>query len=507
MIKFLKKYHKWISIVFTIFIILFSISGIILNHRNLLSGFDVSRKVLPSEYGYKNWNNASVRSTYKINPDSILIYGNIGVWLTDSTFSKFQDFNNGFPEGIDNRKISKIISTKNNQLLAGTHFGLFNYENSIWKKIELPVEKERISDIILKEDSVFILTRSFLLKSSDIINFEVITLPDPVNYDNKIGLFKTLWVIHSGEIYGEVGKLIVDFIALILIILTISGLILFFNKFILKKTKLKNKRTRIKHSNKFWLKWHNKIGWTTIIFLLITSSTGIFLRPPFLIPIANEKVSKIPFSELDTDNAWFDKLRRINYNSETNTFLVSTSEGFYYSGDNFKTELKPVRFQPPVSIMGLNVFEEISENKYLIGSFEGLFAWEPESGFVFDIIKQQPYSGSRNDGRPIGQFLIAGFSMDYLNSPVAFDYNLGALALDGKDFISMPKELSNQPISLWNVALEIHTGRIFQSLLSDFYILIVPLTGIALLFILISGFIVWNKKYRNTTKNNKTHEK
>lgn len=316
-----------------------------------------------------------------------------------------------------------------------------------------------------------------------------------------------MWVIHSGEIYGEVGKIIVDLIALIIIFLTISGLIVFINRIILKKKPSKKKRKKIKLANKFWLKWHNKIGWSTIIFLLITSSTGIFLRPPFLIPIANEKVSKIPFSELDTDNAWFDRLRRINYNYETNTFLISTSEGFYYSKDNFKTELEPVRFQPPVSIMGLNVFEEISENKYLIGSFEGLFAWEPETGFVFDIIKQKPYSGSRNDGRPIGQFLISGFTMDYMNSPVAFDYNLGAITLDGNDFSEMPERLSNQPISIWNVALEIHTGRIFQPILSDFYILIVPLTGIALLFILISGFIVWYKKYRNTTKKNKTNEK
>jgi hypothetical protein len=325
-------------------------------------------------------------------------------------------------------------------------------------------------------------------------------LPPPANYDNKVGLFKTLWVIHSGEIYGEAGKLIVDIISLILVFLTISGLILFLNKVILKNNYQKKKRIRIKHSNRFWIKWHNKIGWITLIFLLITSSTGIFLRPPFLIAIANQKVSKLPFTELDTDNPWFDNLRRIDYNETTNRFLICTSEGFFYSDDNFKTELKAVRFQPPVSIMRLNVFKELSENKYLIGSFEGLFTWEPETGLVYDIIKQQPYSGSRSDGRPIGQYLIAGFTMDYLNSPVAFDYNLGAIPLDGKEFRSMPKVLSDQPISLWNVALEIHTGRIFQSLLSDFYILIVPLTGLALLFILISGFIVWFKKYRNTTK-------
>ncbi len=441
-----------------------------------------------------------MRSSLKLNADSILVYGNIGVWLTDSTFSDFQNFNTGFPKGIDNRKISKIIKTNNNLLLAGTHFGLFKYDNKQWQKIVLPVKNNRISDIIIKDNEVLVLTRSYLLRTFDLVNFEKITLPPPVNYDNKVGLFKTLWVIHSGEIYGETGKIIVDIVALIVIFLTITGIILFVNRIILKKTLPKKKRTQLKKTNKLWLKWHNKIGWTTIIFLLITGSTGIFLRPPFLIPIATEKVAKIPFSELDTDNPWFDKLRRIYFDEENERYLISTNEGFYYSDDNFTTELRAFRYQPPVSIMGLNVFEPMSNGNYLIGSFEGIFVWNPETGMVHDVIKNEPYSGPGSDGRPIGQYLIAGFTADYMGSPVAFDYNFGALPLGVSGFPEMPALLIDQHISLWNVALEIHTGRIFQSLLSDFYILIVPLTGIALLFILISGFIIWYKKFRNSSK-------
>ncbi len=177
--KTLIKYHKWISIVFTLLLILFSISGIILNHRGLLSGVDISRSALPSEYSYSNWNNASVRSSLKLNADSILVYGNIGVWLTDSTFSDFQNFNTGFPKGIDNRKISKIIKTNNNLLLAGTHFGLFKYDNKQWQKIVLPVKNNRISDIIIKDNEVLVLTRSYLLRTFDLVNFEKITLPPP----------------------------------------------------------------------------------------------------------------------------------------------------------------------------------------------------------------------------------------------------------------------------------------------------------------------------------------
>jgi hypothetical protein len=127
MIDWLKKYHKWVSIVFAVFIVLFSLSGILLNHRELLSSVDVNRNLLPEEYKYTNWNDAAVKSTLKLSKDSVLIYGNIGIWLTDTTFRSFEDFNNGFPKGIDNRKVCIMFETSEGDLLAGTFFGLYRY--------------------------------------------------------------------------------------------------------------------------------------------------------------------------------------------------------------------------------------------------------------------------------------------------------------------------------------------------------------------------------------------
>jgi len=50
------------------------------------------------------------------------------------------------------------------------------------------------------DGKVMALTRSLLLSSPDQagnLNFDKITLPPPENYENKVSLFKTLWVIHS----------------------------------------------------------------------------------------------------------------------------------------------------------------------------------------------------------------------------------------------------------------------------------------------------------------------
>ena len=500
MIKFFKKYHKWLSIVLTIFILLFSISGVILNHREMFSPFDVNRNLLPSEYLYDNWNNAAVKSTEKINNDSILIYGNIGVWLTDSAFNQFRDFNAGFPKGIDNRKTCKVFRNSKGDLFAGTFFGLYQFDfgGSSWQKITLPVHEERIVDIAERGDTLLVMSRSFLLKSTDYSNYIKLRLPEPEDYDNKIGLFKTLWVIHSGEIWGIAGKLIVDFVGLIFIFLSITGLIYFVNRLLIKKRKKKKKDFKsLKKSNKWNLKWHNKIGWITIVLLIITTSTGMFLRPPLLIPIANSRVEKIPFSVLDSPNPWFDKLRRIIYDETHDRYIIATLDGIFYSDDNFASKLKKFQPQPPASIMGVNVFENINDSTLLVGSFEGLFLWDMKNGDIDDYIKKGPYKKPEVQGPPIGSHVVTGYSKHFKNKEVYFDFGRGAKLIGSEgQFTNMPLNIAQQPMSLWNLALEVHTARIYTFIFGSLYILVIPLMGLFILFILVSGFVVWYKKHR-----------
>jgi hypothetical protein len=503
MINFFRKYHKWLGVIFGLIILSYVFSGIILNHREALSFVDVNRNLLPKEYRYHNWNNAAIKSTLKISEDSILVYGNIGIWLTDRSFSDFTEFSTGIPKGIDNRKIFQMIRTDGHNLLAGTFSGLYsyNYKEKRWHSIILPVREKSVADIIQKQDTIFVLTRSSLLITRDLIHFSVSYPPPPENYDNKTGLFKTLWVIHSGEIYGTAGKIVIDIAGLVFAFLTITGFIVFVNRIILKKNKKPAEiKVKIKNSNKWNIKWHNKIGWIALIVLILNTTTGMFLRPPLLALIGNSRVRKIPFTELATPNPWFDQLRRIYYDQEINRFIIITMDGFYYSDDNLKTELKLYPFQPPASIMGVTVFEKIDSDKYLVGSFEGLFSWNPKSGEVIDYIKKQLYTPPSKRGRPVGEFLVSGYTHDYKNQEYYFDYNRGAVNISGlQRFADLPENvIKDSPVSLWNVALEIHTGRIYHSIIGDFYVLIVPLTGLFVLFILISGFIVWLKTRRKS---------
>ncbi len=492
-----RKFHKWPSLVFALFILLFAFSGIILNHREFLSSVDVNRKWLPGNYTYKNWNLASVKGAVSIGHDSLLVYGNIGVWLTDSTFSGFRSFNQGFPPGADNRKINTLATAGNHGIYAGTLFGLYRFDagKQAWIEVPLPIPEKRIVKVLVLGDSLMVMTRSNILQADLTLNqlkFSRLAVPVPEDDDNRTGLFKTLWVIHSGEIYGITGKLVVDAVGLIFILLTITGLIYFIVPHTLKRVKQAVK-SKLKRFNRFSLHWHNQIGAWTVLILILTTLTGMFLRPPLLIAIANTRVSKIKFSELDSPNPWFDRFRDILWDAQLQRFIIASNEGIYYSDDNFRSRLKRFPSQPPVSVMGINVLEKQGPGGYLVGSFSGIFQWTPGQQRVTDYITKTDYIETGQGGPPFGAVTVAGYIKRPDGRELLFDYAGGCFPMgEGGRLPLMPQEIViASPISLWNAALEIHTGRIFEPLLGPFYILVVPVCGLAILLIQVAGFIAW----------------
>lgn len=506
-LKKLRKFHKWPGIVIISIVILFSLSGILMNHRDLISSFDINRSILPKEYQYQNWNNGAVKSVCQLNNDSALVYGNIGVWLTTDHFKNFEDWNTRFPKGIDNRKISKILKATDGKLYAGTYFGLYRYlfHKKRWEKIQLPISEERITDVILRQNDLLVQTRSFLLKSTDGNNFYRLMLPAPEGYDGKSSLFKTLWLLHNGEIWGRVGKLIVDLFGMVILIISVTGLIHFiFPKWM--KYRRERKKDNAKHVliRNLNLKWHNRLGWIFTPFLIFITGTGMFLRPPLLIAIGNSTVLPIHGTVLSSPNPWYDKLRRVLYDEQQHILLFSTYNGIFVTDENLKEPMRRLPCEPPVSVMGCNVLEKKSENTYLVGSFNGLFLWKPLNGQVLDYLSGKPYITPETASPPISKDMIDGWFSDLLGHEFYFDYNRGVMPIRNSDSFGKmsPEIIQKSPVSLWNLSLEIHTGRIFEPVLGLAYILYVPIAGLCILMVLISGFFIWwiGYKKRNSHK-------
>ena len=503
MLRFFKKYHKWLGLVFSFFLIIYSLSGIVLNHRDLLAGTDVSRHLFPKSYSYHNWNLGALRGSEKIGHDSILLYGNMGIWLANDHLKNLRDFSAGLPKGMDNRKIFCVHESEAGNLYLASLRGVFqfNKESKSWKKIPLDTHDERFVDIAGKAGEMFFLSRSHVFKGKDEPNaatFQKIQLKNPAGYEDKTGLFKTIWFIHSGEIYGHWGKLLVDLLGLVFILLSVGGIVYFFMPRKMKKDHKEGKNIdHLKGFHRWNLRWHNRLGYIFIIFLLITSLTGIFLRPPGLILIASGKVSKIPFTTLDTPNSWFDKLRAMEYDSLHNRFLILTDEWAYSIDEQLSKTPEPFDFQPPISIMGVNVFETMGNGNYLVGSFAGLFLWNPVRGLLMDYQAQSAYKPVKTLGPPIKNSSISGYITNGAGHAFYTDYDLGMQPVfRGYEVPEMPQIIGESRISLWNLALEIHTGRYFSFILGAFYILLVPIVGLVTMFILISGFVIWWKRYR-----------
>lgn len=479
-----KQHHKWFGLLFTVFLLLFCISGVLLNHRNMISDMDISRKYLPEHFQYKKWNNGALKGSIKVPMDSVIyIYGNAGVFRSNIAGTAIESFNNGFPKGVDRRNIQSMCLLEDGKIYALSQFSLYELKDNRWTEVFLSAN-ERLVDLFIDNGKLTIMGRSNLYKEDE-SNFKKYALKAPINYNNRVTLFRTVWLIHSGELFGVLGKLFVDLVAVILMILSVTGILYWIlPKYIRKQKQRGLEVIRGIGLLKGTLNWHDKVGRITIVFTLFITITGWCLRPPLLILLASAKVPPIPGTIVDSNNPWHDKLRAITYDKASEEWLISTSEGFYTLTD---LESVPVLVEksPPVSVMGINVMHQREDGVWLIGSFSGMYKWDRKNSLIQDYFTGEV--AITKAGPPFGKRAIAGFSNDFKDNPILVEY------YDGTNVLKMPNEYSELPMSLWNLALEVHTGRIY-TILGNGTLVYITFAGLIVIWILATGYVVRKRK-------------
>lgn len=537
-----KKYHRWFGLVLSVFMLVFCVSGIILNHREAFSGCEVNRKWLPASYHIKNFNNGVVKGTVVKNSgslaisegfsDSILVYGCAGVFLTDYQLSTWQDFNAGLPKSIDERNVHHLVQARDGSLWCAALRDVYRYDENArqWKKVELPGNEERIMDVALAKDSMTVvaLTRSRVFtivpfvqygeivkigkSSSETYRVESKIIPAPKKYEPKTTLFKLVWHLHSGKFFGLPGKLVVDAIALVLIVLSITGILLFILPYGIRRAKKLAAKARMKRLGKqfAWnMKWHNKIGYVTIVLTLWIAITGMCLRPPLMVPLV---LSKLPQAVGEDGNVWQDKLRAIRWDAVQGDWLVSTSEGFLRVDEDFSQAPKmlPDDECPKLSPMGVTVWESDGKGGWIVGSFRGIYRWNPVNHSLNQILDYFTGKPSEETSMiPISDNLVCGYSEDFLGGkPLVFDFAKGVEDAKGQAVAlcnDEPKTSRNEesmsdlicetaPMSLWNVALELHVGRCYSPFLGPLSDLFVFLSGLLITLVLLSGYIISHRR-------------
>lgn len=503
--KRLRWWHRYLGLVLTIPLLLFAISGILLGHRTTIGSLDVPRRLLPTSYRYAQWSHGAVRGVLGLTPDSLILYGSAGAWLTDSTGRTVRSISSTLPRGAEHRAILSMVTTPSGKTFALSSYHLYELDpiRLTWQDHTPRLEcSERLTDLTLRGDSLLVLSRSLVYTASPPYeDFTPNTLRLPKGARPTVSLFRTIWTLHSGELFGRIGIAIVDSLGVLLTILLLTGIVVFLAPRLVKRARRRGASPRLGQRAYRWgLRWHNQIGTLTLVGMLLLGISGAFLRPPLLIPIAKIKHSPLPFTTQYTPNPWQDKLRTIAFDEPNDRFLLYTSDGFFWL-DSLNAIPHAVDSPPYVGFMGVNVLHQKTPTEWIVGSFGGLYLWNSEHGTSLNLYTGQPWRAEEQPRIPDFIHSVAGYTEAFGSTPLVFDYHRGAETLTeggtAHDILPMPEALALEGrISLWQLALEVHTGRIYTALPEWAGLLFIFASGVALVVILLSGYIVYRRHHR-----------
>ncbi len=494
----MRRLHRWSGGAFCLLFALFALTGIVLNHRAAWSNLDLSRRYLPDDYRHRAWNQGLLRATLPLDSGHVLLYGSGGLHLLDTLGHYLRTDNAGLPTGADHRQVRAVVS-HGNRIFALTTNALYTRRrtDTRWQPLPFVHTEERFSDLTLRGDSLLVVGRNALyLAQPPYRRFTPIVLPRAMGDDGRITLFRIVWLLHSGALFGTAGRWVMDGVAAVILFLSLTGLFLLFVRPTLRHLPRSATGTRRRLSRWFGtqLRWHDLAGRKTLLLTLFCVLTGWLLRPPGLIALISVRLPAPPLTILASDNPWNDRLRMLRYDRRAGEWLLSANDGFYRFAD-FHTTPRPIPDAPPVSVMGLNVWQRTDDGAWIVGSFAGVYRWErggedAHGSFrhtrVVDATTGATLPLPAPKGMPFGRRAVSGYSADFRRTDGS-SLSLVAEHLGHTSALPQPTQLELLPMSLWNVAFELHNGRLFTFLLRP-DLFFIPLAGLIALIILWSGW-------------------
>ncbi len=495
--KISKFLHKYVGLIIAAYVLWMSVSGVLINHPALIDNFSVPSWLTPSKYRLDtNWNRrALIEAIYmNDNPKKIFICGAEGVWYSENGGENFIRMQDGFPHSPYLYRTNDILLL-NNILFAGTYDGLFycNIKNMKWKKIELNLENEIIKKIISVKNELLVFTSSYVYKSKLNVNkfkFKKYELKAKEKEDVKYSLFSLIFHMHSGDIWGLPGKLIIDSTGIILLFATLSGIYIWYMPW--KKKKFKKIPSKKKRSVfNFLYKYHLKLGIYFAVLILFIGITGIFLLRPLSLTILGKKVSPEYYPSILPKNRFENKISNALYEETKESIIIYADGNFWISSTDFNKPIKKIDSKKLPIGHGINVFENYNEDEYLIGSFSGLFAIK-KAGFSYKPLLPKNKKRIR----------ITGYVKTPENKEYAAGLYKGLILLNSsaknREF-NMPSEmLDNFRWSMWSFLFSLHNGRLFNDIFGSWNTAVIFILGIMFVVVSISGTYDW--LYKNVIK-------
>lgn len=520
--KISKSIHKYLGLALLLYLFAMGASGLLLNNPDLIRGFSVPWAATPANYQPLNWNRFYLRDGAVLGNEWFLA-GKPGVVYSGDGGRSFKLLDEGFAGSSYDRDTLGLLALPTPQgveLYAATRSGLHHrFPERPWQRVRLSLDRDQEAVVAVVATAEH--TVAFTRQEAYLAPLPGISLPNgrtgtapaagysapkftpaPLNvaHDERgrppVPLFRVLHDLHNGSIIGKTGKWLLDLLAPALIFLSLSALVIWY----LPRRMRRGKKPGAKRGStnsimlRFCLNYHLKVGIYTLFFLALLALSGTLLRPPLLIALVPYSISaENPMLALSPRNSdWGGNLQQAVYSSASDSLWLATQGGFFQGPADFSAPFQPRPLPVPVHGMGVTVFEEVEPGLLLVGSFLGLYLWEEASGRVQHL----PRPGLQGGGNPyMANDLISGLLMADGLPRWRVDYHDGMMPLTpqpGAPLPAMPPEIGKRtPLSLWHYLFELHNGRIFEQWLGMGYLLIIPLGGLALLLILLTGLYDW----------------
>lgn len=500
--RFSRFFHKYIGLFLLLYFLAMGVSGLLLAHPQLIRTLHVPWSFLPDNYVPENWNRMYARTGVVIDDTSgrvLLLAGKAGVEYSRDGGHTFDPLSHGLPSSYYERDVTALHveheASGSPVLYAATRGGLFRMEwhERVWQQVTLPNHgTDPVVDLIRTPQHLIAVTPYALFRSevgADNFTpaaFDILT-PEP----RQVAWFRILHDIHNGAIFGFVGKRVVDILGISLIFFCITGALLWYVPW--HNRQFANKRIQPSGGFVFSWRYHLKIGIWVGAFMAISALSGALLRPPLLIAVAPYSVSQenpwLAFSE--RGSGFGGKMQRGIYSSANNSIIVATEGGFFEAPAHLNAPFIPLHIPVMVHGMGTTVLREVEDGGILIGSFSGLFLWHPQQ----DAVWRLPRPGLQGTNPFMSNDLVSGIVMLGAYPYWRIDYHDGLLPLlpdRPAHAATMPARVIEQsPMSLWHYLFEFHNGRIFEKWLGNGYMLIVPLGGLLLMILCLTGIFDW----------------
>jgi hypothetical protein len=503
-----KWLHKYLGLLLILFLMWESISGIILNHPELVANISVPGLLVPEHYHIKNWNRSSLIKLLYSKKDSNQVYtcGKLGVWKSSNGGKSFYSFMKNYPSSPYLLKTNDIFLYSINSeeyLFAATDGGLFacNTKDGLWKNIRLNEESEKVKKLLKIDSNLVVITES----NGYITNFNNFTSLNFANIEKlpleksdkkrTVTLVELFFHIHDGRIWGLPGKLLFDIVGIIIFFLSISAFYAWYFPKMLKRKrteKIQLKKSE-KKAFKFLFKYHLKLGIWAGAIILIIAGTGFFMRPPMLVLIATGSVSSDYYPGVLPSNPWHEKIHTALYDPVDKKIILETTDGIYTSSSTFSESFHKDSLNVPMFVMGATIFDTLGHGGYLIGSFNGLFHLERATGKPIDMLTGKE-TGKISNVRPAEKMITGYFKTpqgeEFITTHEQGLLPIGNSKLNGR--FKMPTEMESKcRMPLWNYMFEIHNGRFFKSIIGNFYILLVPFGSLLFFIVTLTGIFDW----------------